>query len=339
MGRTLRTVTACAIAILAISLASCSGSGEGASSSPGATSGHHYKIALFTQQDLPAVTTEFNAFKSTFLKDAHLTSSDVTWVNKSAHGDNSQCAPTARQLATMRVDGYAVIGTPCILAMAAADPKTPLFALGMADPVGAGVAKTLEQPGGNVTGSCQCGDQGGMMATELSKIKPTLHTVGSLYDNSNEAMVKWESDFKTAAAKLGITVKQVGIADGSQIGEAARVLAKNVPAIAIGPDGVVDAAISSLAAAANAAQTPLFVTNLPSNVTMPGITASLGVSLEDLGAMGAEAAIAVLVEGKAPGNVAIQYPKTFEWTINKKALTSSGFSLPDSITANAQFVG
>ncbi|MDO8595270.1 MAG: ABC transporter substrate binding protein, partial [Sulfuricaulis sp.] len=71
---------------------------------------------------------------------------------RSASGGPDQFAAAATEMSRLNVSMIVTAGEPLILAAQKANPSTPIVMAVVGDPVGAGFAKTLARPGGNITG-------------------------------------------------------------------------------------------------------------------------------------------------------------------------------------------
>lgn len=303
-----------------------------------ANSGKHYRIALFSQVNVPVVFTEFDGFKSAFLKDGNVKPSDVTWIDKNANSNNSLCGTIARELASQNLDGIAVIGTPCIVAMATADQKTPIFALGIGQPVDAKVAKSIDKPGTNVTGSWRGANFAAPVIAELTQVKPKIHSLGLVYDGGNDSMVVWTKQLIEAGKEDGIKVDATAVTGTSQVGAAARALASKVDVLMVGPDGLVGGAVPAVASAAVQAHKLMITSGLTSTKAIPGVQADIGQSYTVMGELGGKAAAEVLVDGKNPAVVPFEAVKNYVWTIYKTAFDAAGLSLPADLMEKATIV-
>lgn len=298
----------------------------------------HYRIALFSQVNVPVVSVEFDGFKSAFLKDGNVKPDDVTWIDKNANSNNTLCGTIARELASQNLDGIAVIGTPCIVAMATADQKTPIFALGIGQPVDAKVAKSVEKPGTNVTGSWRGANFAAPVIAELTKLKPKIHSLGLVYDGGNDSMVVWTHQLIAAGKEDGIKVDATAVTGTSQVGAAARALASKVDVLMVGPDGLVGGAVPAVASAAAAAHKLMITSGLTSTKAIPGVQADIGQSYTVMGEIGGKAAVQVLIHGQNPAVVPFGAVHDYVWTIYQRAFDEAGLSLPAVITAKATVV-
>ena len=84
-----------------------------------------------------------------------------------------------------------------MIAVAQQITDRPIFALAMGDPVGAGVAESLEEPGANVTGSIDYVDPA-LLVDQITTIHPELASLGTVYDPSNQNMQVFVADLEEA---------------------------------------------------------------------------------------------------------------------------------------------
>lgn len=232
-----------------------------------------------------------NAFIKTVRSEAGV-GVTVNFDTKNANGDQSLIASIVRDFAGSKHDAFAVIGTPAVIALAAQVTKRPIFALAMGDPVGAGVAASLDRPGKNVTGSIDFVDPK-LLLEDLRALHPGFGTIGTLYDPSNQSMRVWTDALRAAAASAGIKVAESTIASTAEVAQAARSLNGRADVVLVGPDALVAAGIDAVGAAAVGARLPLYAVG--GDVKVPGIVGTLGPDYPQLGASAGVNAAKVLL--------------------------------------------
>jgi len=359
------------VAAVALTMSGCgSGSGSGAASSPNSASGSAassgptsgpasgpesssgsvagsgstagpektVRVGLISQVRIPATEAEYDAFKKAFIAGADVDAEHIEWVEQYAEGDSEKCPVIARSLASKDLDLIAGIGTPCIVAMAAVDKTTPIIALGIGDPVAAGVAKSLDAPGGNVTGSVRGVNAAGPLDAFLT-ITPAFSTVGLIYDQSNESIVAWAESLEKACADKGITLKKHGVTAVDQVGTVARSMVKDVDAVVLGPDGLMSGAVAVVAAEALGAKIPVYTSGLDTAPETLGIVADVGASNPELGEIGADAALQIVFQGKDAGSVPFKAGSQVEWRVNKKSAEEVGVTIPSDTLETAKILG
>jgi putative ABC transport system substrate-binding protein len=101
----------------------------------------------------------------------------------------------------------------------AATSETPIVFLAGQDPVSEGLVKSLNRPGGNVTGvTVVLGELETKRLQLLHEIVPAAHSVGYLV-NPNTGPV---ADLGTAATKLGVELHTVGATSVGELDRPAR---------------------------------------------------------------------------------------------------------------------
>jgi putative ABC transport system substrate-binding protein len=241
--------------IVAAALAGCgsddtgSGGGEGTSAT----------IGVIEQAEVPVFDEMVAGYRDGFAKAAGIPVSNVEISVKNAQGDPSLIQTIARDLARGSYDQYAAIGTPAVIALAEQDDTTPIVAVAMTDPVGAGVADRLTRPGRNVTGSSDAVAPAAIVSY-LAAMKPRPARVGTILDPSNAASSFFLKGIKPLLEARGMTLVEAPISGPSEISSAARSLAGRVDAIALTGDALATGVgLPAITATAIARKVPLLV--------------------------------------------------------------------------------
>jgi len=250
---------------------------------------------------------------------------------RNAQGDTTLVQSIARELAASDADMLAVLGTPAVIAVAKAEPRRPVIALAMGDPVGAKVARSLERPGGNVSGSVDFVDPA-LVLEELLKVRPAPERIGTIYDPGNQNSDVWVKALRAAAGPAGLELKEASIGGPGDIAAAARSIAGDVDAILIGPDATVFAGLAAVASAAGAERVPLYV--IGGDPTVAGVFATLGPSYPELGER-TGALAAEVAEGADPAATPWVRPSGVEWGINPETLRTLDVTVPAAVLEQA----
>jgi putative ABC transport system substrate-binding protein len=303
-----------------------SGTASGTSSAPAKTS---YTIGVFEIAQANLLDTIVHKFEQAL--QAGMPNAKFTFDLKNANSDQSLISSIARDYASSGDDAFAVIGTPAVIALAQVVKDKPIFALAMGDPVGAGLAKSLDHPGGNVTGSTDYIDPAKLLA-KIKAVQPKVKTIGTVYDPSNQNMQVWVKALKQEAGPAGFSVVESTISGAADVTEAARSLEGRVDTILIGPDATVLAGLAAVGAAALSAKVSLYVVG--GDVTTPGVLATLGANYPETGTTAGEGAARVLL-GTATGDVPFAQPKGLDVVFSKKTVSSLGLSIPQAVLTSS----
>jgi putative ABC transport system substrate-binding protein len=330
-----------AAGVLAVAVASCDDSGGDATpastTSPGASStaapseeGESFDVGVLQIAEAAVLDDIVGAFQDRLTEE--LAPAAVDFDLQNAQGDQSLIASLARDFASSDADAFAVIGTPAVIAMAQQITDRPIVAIAMGDPVGAGVADSLEAPGGNVTGSIDYVDPADILE-QLLEASPAPRRIGTVYDPSNQNMQVWVADLTAAIEAEGdLELVEATVSGPGDVATAARSLDGRVDAILIGPDATVVGGIEAVGAAAAAARVPLYTAG--GEASIDGVLASIGPDYPLVGELAAEAASTVL-EGTPPGEVPFGEPTGVLLQINQATMDALGVTFPADVLADA----
>src|SRR5262245_51269004 len=118
---------------------------------------------------------------------------------------NQRLAETAAEFVRLKIDVIVTSATPPSVAVKQATSTIPIVFAAVADPVGAGVVKSLARPGGNATGlSLQQTDAAGKRIELLREIVPNLRRLAITYNSNNPSVVLDMSEAQTSTRMLGL---------------------------------------------------------------------------------------------------------------------------------------
>lgn len=315
-NRILGATTIAAVAALAV--ASCSPQAD-----TGSDDSYSVGVLVIVQAQL--LDDLVGAFTETV--QSELGDATVEFDIQNANGDQSLITSIARDFASSDYDAFAVAGTPAVIALAAQVTDRPIFALAMGDPVGAGVAESLEEPGGNVTGSIDFIDPA-LLLDDIVAIHPDAESIGTLYDPSNQNMQVWMEALTAAADDAGLTVAESTIATTAEVAQSARSLVDRADVVLIGPDASVIAGLDAVGAAMSNAAIPLYVAG--GDAAVPGVLGSIGPEYTSLGVSAGVNAAAVLL-GADVATTPFTVPEGLEIVINPETEAALGIEFPPAI--------
>lgn len=139
----------------------------------------------------------------------------VSLIIKSAEGDSQLLFKYASELADSRVDVIVAIASGSLEAARRATQTIPIIALDLeSDPIAIGAAKSLNRPGGNVTGVFfDAPEIASKWIQIIRELVPRISHVGLLYDSHlDQTQVKAG---EISAQKVGITTTLFGIGQPS----------------------------------------------------------------------------------------------------------------------------
>jgi putative ABC transport system substrate-binding protein len=252
-------------------------------------------------------------------------STEYVFHIKNANEDQGLIASISRDFASSDYDMFAVVGTSAIVSLAQQVKDRPIIAIAMSDPIGAKVAESLEEPGGNVTGSTDFVDPA-ILLDVLAGTTPAPKRIGTIYNPASQNAAVWMEYMERAKVDAGVEVVAASVSGPNDVTAAARSLDGRVDAILVGADTAVLAATEAVGAIATSIGVPLYV--IGGDVSVVGVAASIGPNYSDLGTLAGEAAREVL-DGTSAGEVAFRTPQEVETVTNPETLEALGLAIPE----------
>jgi putative ABC transport system substrate-binding protein len=259
---------------------------------------------------------------------------NIAFEYRWAEGKPDRLTQLAMELVDLKVDVITTLSTPAAIAARRATTTIPIVFTGVGDPVGSGVVPSLSHPGGNITGIS-------LLATELSakrlellvEIVPNASRVVMLWNDTNPGMVLRAHEALDAAAKLGVTLRSVGVHDlisfdsafaAIESGQFNALLTLVDPFTREHRQRIVDFA----------AQRRLPAIYESREFVDAGGLVSYGPSLAVLERRAAEY-VDMIFKGKNPADLPVEQPTRFEMVIDMKTAKALGLTIPQSVTLRA----
>lgn len=250
---------------------------------------------------------------------------------QSAQGNPATAAQIARQFAGSRPDVIVPISTPSAQAVVASTREIPVVFTAVTDPVGAQLVKSMEKPGGNVTGVSDMAPVGEHVAL-IREIVPSVKRLGVLYNPGEPNSVSLVKALKDEAAKAGLTVTEATATKSADAQQAARSLVGKVDALYVPLDNTVVSALESVVAVGQQSKLPVFSADTDS--VARGAVASIGFDYRQVGRQTGEAVVRVL-KGEKPGDIPAIYAKGTDLFVNPKSAAAMGVTIPEAVTKRA----
>ena len=235
-----------------------------------------FKVGVTVIVSHPALEADQKGFEQA-LTDAGLT---VKYDIQNAQGEMSNAQTIAQKFEHEKIDLVHAIATPTAQAAVKAIKNIPIVYSSVTDPVIAGLVKSMNPSGTNVTGVSDMTPV--FRQIELyHEMMPTAKKWGTIYNAGEANAVVLNKLAKAAARKLGLEWVEVTIANSSEIYTAAQSLAGRVDAIYISTDNTVVSGLAALVKVANQKKIPVFAADTSS--VKGGACAALGFNYFQVG--------------------------------------------------------
>jgi len=248
-----------------------------------------------------------------------------------AQGNAATNVQIAGQMLDEKPNLVLAIATPGAQVCAQKIKDIPVVFTAVSDPVGAGLVKTMDAPGGNLTGMTDMPPVDKQL--ELIKtIVPKATRIGIVYNAGEANSVSQVNAVKAAAGKLGLTVVEATVANSGGVFQAAKSLVGKADAIYIGLDNTVVSAFESLVKVCEESKLPLFSSDNES--VAKGAIAALAI---DYYAMGKQTAAMAkkIMDGAKPATMPVESLKNLDVHLNLKAAKAQGVTVPDDVVKKA----
>ena len=244
----------------------------------------------------------------------------------------------AVDLVQIRVAVIVSPGLPATLAAKTATTTIPIvFGVGV-DPVQVGLIKSLNRPGGNLTGFNQVnGELGAKALALLHELVPKTPTIGFLENPNNPIIHELTTrDVLVAAAAIGLQIQPLKAGTDREIDAAFENLVQaRTGALLVSNDVFFNSRIEQITALAARYAIPVMYSSAEF-VGVGGLIsygASLRGALRQIGLYAGR-----ILKGEKPTDLPVMQPTKFELVINLKTAKTLGLTIPPSVLAIADEV-
>ncbi|HRA04785.1 MAG TPA: ABC transporter substrate-binding protein [Arachnia sp.] len=286
-------------------------------------------IGAVTFVSHPSLDAVYEGIKEGLAEAGYVEGENLTLDLQNPQTDQATLSNIVNTFAASDKDLFVAIATPPAQALAQVIQDRPIVFASVTDPVAAGLVESMDNPGGNVTGTSDQLPTDEQLAV-IQRIMPDVKTVGIVYSSAEvNAQVQAEAAVE-AGAELGIEVKTATITNSSEVQQAAESL--DVDAYFVLVDNTVVSAMESMIQVAEQRQR-LLVTSDPDSVQR-GAAAALAT---DYKAQGLQTAgiIARIIEGADPASTPVELQESLQLVVNPAAAERMGLTIPDDVLAEA----
>ena len=182
------------------------------------TSPKTYRIGFLTRKTDASVSAQIDAFRQRLRDLGWVEGKSISIVYRDADGQLDRLRALADELVAFNVDVIVTVDTPPTQAAKQATSAIPIVIAVSADPVGAGLVRSLGNPGGNITGLSLLAPDTDQKALEfLKQTLPRANRVMMIVDPKNQGMMLRFKAIRTAVPKLAIDLQSVLAVSSSEL--------------------------------------------------------------------------------------------------------------------------
>jgi putative ABC transport system substrate-binding protein len=278
-----------------------------------------------------------SAFREALRQTGWMEDDNVRLDQRWGAGNDLRIRVYAGELVALNPDVIVVNDPRSLAAVQAITRTVPIVFIATADPVGLGLVKSMERPGGNVTGFTTFDDSIiGKSIESLLEAAPRVKRVLVLSNPDAASASRFRRLLDAAVPGSGVRKLATDIRTASEAENAvAKFAAEPDGGLVILPDGTTVAQRELIVSLANKYRLPA-ISGFRSFVAAGGLM-SYGV---DLPALYGRAATYVdrIFRGTRAGDLPVQAPNKFELLVNLKAASTLGIEFPPTLLARADEV-
>ncbi len=291
-------------------------------------------VAITQIVEHPALDAAYQGVKDELAEQGFIEGKNLTVMHESAQGNSAIASQIARKFVGASPDVIVAIATPSAQTVAAAARDIPVVFSAVTDPVGAKLVKSLEAPGGNITGVSD------MLPIDrhldmVQRVVPDAKTIGTVYNPGEANAVSLVNLLDERLAARGLTLVKAAATKTSEVLGAARSLVGKVDAIYLTTDNTVISAAEAVISVGERADIPVFAADTAT--VSRGAVAALGFDYYNHGRQ-TGAMVARILNGAKPAAMPVETMDSLDLFVNPAAAERMGITLSDELIQEAKEV-
>lgn len=253
---------------------------------------------------------------------------------QNAQGDMPTTQSIAKDFVSKKEDIIFAVATPSAQAAFNATKEIPILITAVTDPVDAGLVKSIEKPGTNVTGTSDIVPIEDQLQL-LKKIMPKAKKVGILFNTSENNSQIQVKNIKNAASKFELEVMESSITNVNEVPQALNSLLEKVDVLYTPTDNTVASAMTMISNECFKKSVPIIGAER-AHVT-GGALATIGIDYYKLGFQTGLLAVDI-INGKKPSEMPIETLEQMQLVINEDSVKKLNLNIPKELIEKAEMV-
>ena len=289
-----------------------------------------FKIGVTVIVEHPALQADQNGFAQA-LKDAGI---EAEYDIQNAQGQMSNAKAIADKFKSDKVDLVHAIATPTAQAAVKSIRDIPVVYSSVTDPVSAGLVKSMDASGTNVTGISD------LLPIErqlklYADMFPKAKSWATIYNSGEANSVVLVGLAKAAWKDMGKEVIEVSVSNSAEVQRAAQSLVGRADAVYVTTDNTVISALPAVAKVCNSKKIALFAGDVDS--ITKGALAALGFNYYQVGYSAGKKAAEIL-KGKSAGEIPSGYTEKMDLHLNLQNAAKQGVAIDEKFVKMADKV-
>lgn len=287
-----------------------------------------YKIGICQQLEHQALDSATEGFQDALVE--KLGKEKVEFDYQNAQGEQTNCASIATKFVNSDVDLIMANATTSLQACAAATADIPIVGTSVTDYVVAGVVESNEAPGRNVTGTSDLAPVDKQIELMLELV-PDAKKAGILYCSSEANSVYQAEMAEEMLEAKNIEVECYTVADSNDIQQVVTKMSDSCDVIYIPTDNTIANNMEGVKNITVPAGIPVICGE--ENMCAVGGLATLSISYYNIGYNAGLMAYEILINGKNPADMPIQYADEVTVKYNADVAAALGMKMPEDMIA------
>ena len=283
----------------------------------------------------PSLDTIRMSILEELAKEGFIDGETVTIDYQNAQNEIVNLKSICQKFSANNYDLIIAIATPSAQAALGETTEIPIIFSAVTDPMAAELVESLENPGGNITGTSDAVSAEMIMKLAL-EITPDIKTIGALYNTSEVNSVSVIDDLKVFADANGLKVIEAPVMNSSEVQQSATFLAGKVDAVFSPIDNTVASTMPIITQTLIDAKIPFYV-GADSMVNDGGL-ATYGINYTVLGQETGKM-VAQVLNGTDPGTIPVMTMKDMNIYINQNTAEKISVTFPQSVIDKATILG
>lgn len=290
-----------------------------------------FKVGIIQLMEHPSLDTIRESIIEGLEDEGYVEGKNLKIEYQNGQNDMSTMKNIAQTFVGDECDVIVAIATPAAQAALSETTEIPIVFAAITDPVGAGLVDSLDNPGGNVTGTSD--EVSAEIIMNLAKdITPDFKTIGVLYNIGEDNSVSVVAQLKEYAGENGYKVIESTVTNTGEVQQAAQYLADKVDIVFSPIDNTVASSMAVATETFNNAGIPFYVS--ADSMVNDGGLATCGIDYTVLGRETA-AMIADILEGADPAAIAVRKMSEMSVYVNKETAKALNIEIPQAILDKA----
>lgn len=292
------------------------------------------KIGISQIVEHPALDASRKGFIKALADAGYEDGKNIKIDYQNAQGDQSVAQSIAEGFASDSKDLILAIATPSAQASYNVTKDIPILITAVTDPVAAGLAKSLDKSGTNVTGTSDATPIDKQFAL-IKELLPDSKKVGIVYNTSELNSEVQVAQAKEISKKYGLELVVKGVTAVNEMAQVLDSLLKEVDVLYTPTDNLVVSATPLVVQKALENKVPLI--GCIEDQVKQGALATETIDYYKLGYQTGEVAVRVL-KGEKPDGIAIKTLEKTDLMINEKTAKALGINLSADVLKRAKSI-